>query len=300
MTDTATTTETESEPTAPATAREPSPAGVTEVGASTALRRHPLIVIVTLLLFVGAAAAAGFIRKPVWTAAAKLSVGGINLSAAGALSGYSQATQALASAYARAIDATAVVVPAARITHLPATTVQDRLSATPVALSPVFIVNGTGPTAQDAITLTNAGSNALITYITGLNRSTTDASRLFGQLGTASHQFENARRVSRKLQTAALSAKKVSPADSNALVDAATNLDLAGAKLAAVRQTYVQSLTGQSSTSTAELLSAAGAATSDRLSKLEILLFVGVIAGLVVGSALAILRERRKNARALS
>src|SRR4051812_9451962 len=72
-----------------------------------AARRHWVLVALPIVVFVALAAGIGLSREPTYTGAARLNIGRIDVSAPGALSGFSAATQALASSYSRAIDAEA-------------------------------------------------------------------------------------------------------------------------------------------------------------------------------------------------
>ncbi len=267
------------------------------VGVGTALRVHPFIVIVMVLILVGGAAAYGLVRKPVYTATARLTVGTIDITSPGALSGYAVAAPALASSYSRVIGADAVVRPVSRMTHLSPSTVRGRLSATPIPQSPVIEVQATGPSANDAVNLANSGSTALINYVVQINRNNPDTGRLFREFKAAAARFENAQQKARKLSSQVGAAKHPSAAQINALVRARAAVDAANASAQALRSTYAQSLAGQSATQLVQLLSAASGATSDRLPRLEIFLFVALVAGLIVGTALATLRARRWAAR---
>jgi capsular polysaccharide biosynthesis protein len=93
--------------------------------------RHPLLVVVPVLIGLAIAGYVGLSRTPVYTGTAQMSIGRIDLGAPGALAGFSVATQNLASAYSRAIDADAVVHPVAAKLHTTDESVKRRVSASP-------------------------------------------------------------------------------------------------------------------------------------------------------------------------
>ncbi len=265
------------------------------VGVGTAVRRHPLIIIICVVLLVAGGAAVGLRRKPVYTATARLEVGDLNLAAPGALSGYAAASQALAASYARAVTASAVVAPVARQMHLPQSAVTAELSATPVPLSATFDVTASSPTSSRAVRLANAASVALSKYVASLNSTSPASGRLLAQLRTASTKFETAKAKASGIARALTHSK--SARLNNALVAAQAQVDATSANLDAVRTAYADSLQAETSTSRAQLLSPAVQATSDRVKKLEISLFVGLAAGLLLGIVLATLRARRVASR---
>lgn len=257
------------------------------------VRRHWFLVLVTVLVFVGAGAAVGLVRDPVYTARAKLTVGRINLSAPGALSGYSQASQALASGYSRAVDADAVVLPVAREANRSAQSIRDHISASPVPESPVFRVQATGEDKADTIRLANLASSSLLAYLTDLNRSTPDSTRLYARYESAARRV-NSHRVTQKRLAEIIAASKTPSSELRAaLVRSKTAADAAALRAQALRQAYVTSLASQSNTELVQLLAPATTAPSDRRAKLELALFAGLVAGLLVGAGLASLRTRR-------
>ena len=198
-------------PPEPAPGWDPGPTGI-----GYAVRRRWLTVLVSVLVCTGAGAAVGLVRKPTFTAQTKLSVGRINLAAPGAISGYAQATQTLAAGSSRTIDADAVVQSVARRSGLSAATVRNRLSATPVPESPVFRVEATSRHRADAIRLANLASDALLAYITDLNQSSPDASRLYEDFKDAAKDA-NAHRATQRRLTDLIAATRRPPSDPAAL-----------------------------------------------------------------------------------
>jgi capsular polysaccharide biosynthesis protein len=224
------------------------------------------VVVLSVVVFVGAGAAYALLRTPTYTATARLAVGRIDITSPGALSGYALATEALATGYSRTATALAVARPVSAKTGIPVKEVQSHVTATPIPESPVFKVEGTAPNADQAIALANATGHALIRYAARLNQDNPDSERLF-------HLYEVAVR-DRKL---------------------AGHEERAAASLRAeaLSKAYTQSLQSQVSTQLIQVISPATEASSDRRSMFMILAFIGLVAGLLVGGAIAFLRESR-------
>ncbi len=144
------------------------------------------------------------------------------------------------------------------------------------------------------IQLANAGSTALLTYITELNRSSPDSARLYEEFRDAAKQANAHRATQQRLSKLVRDTARPSSELRAALVRSKTAVDGFALRAQALRQAYTASLAGQSSTELAQVLAPASSASSDRTSKLEILLFAGLIAGLLVGGLLALWRAARR------
>src|SRR5687768_2155810 len=102
------------------------------VGVWQAIREHPIAFVLPILLLVAIALGISLARTPTWTAEARLGVSRINVTAPGALAGYTQASQSLAQAYSRLITAERVVEQVSERTGIDPEDARRRLSATPV------------------------------------------------------------------------------------------------------------------------------------------------------------------------
>ena len=252
--------------------------------------RHPFLVIVPLLVCVAAGLFIGFAREPVYTASARLSVGRIDVNAPGALAGFSSATQSLASAYSRAVDADPVVGSVASLVQLSADSVRSRVSASPIPDSPVFLVEAKTPTASQSVRLANASADALIKYVQELNRANPDSVRLFDQFQEASAEYARRMRAERML--------KAQLGRSTGVAEAVGATEAALLRRETLRTAYLTSQQGQAQTSLIQRLALASDADSDRLRWLQISGFGGLLAGLVMGLGLATIRANRRQARA--
>lgn len=270
---------------------EPATRLIPRVTTLTAARRHWFLVAFVTLAFTGAGLAAAILRKPVYTAETRLVVGRIDVTAPGALGSFTLATQAIASQYSRSIDAEGVTRRVAPNSGLTPHEVAARVSATPIPESPVIKVFATGPDAAHAIRLANLATNALVSFTTELNRSNPDTSRLLGRYSKATHDEVVQRallsRVRRKYDA------KPTAAVLQDLQTTEVSLRVAQLRSDTLRQAYDASTQSQAATSLVQILERASSAVSDRPRYLQFLGFLGFVAGLAVGLALATVRANR-------
>lgn len=262
------------------------------VGVWQAIREHPIAFVLPILLLAGLALGISLARTPTWTAEARLGVSRINVTAPGALAGYTQASQSLAQAYSRLINAEQVVDEVSRQTDIEAGAVRSRLSATPIPESPVFRVEATGGSRRRTIALANTGAEVLIQHATDVARSNPDAKRLLRKyrraslaLNRAELAYQDVRRSLRDDDT---------PQVRLAFARAKAARDAARLRARSIEEAYAEAESGQSNTELIQILSRAKSADSDRDDKLQIYLYVAIVAGALGGVALAMARSRRR------
>lgn len=263
------------------------------------VRRRPFLSVLPPILLVLVAAGYSFQRVPVYTAEARMSVGGIDLSQPGALNGYATATQALATAYSRAIGAQEVVRSVSKDTDLTPVAVRSRLDATPVPQSPIFRILATGDNANQAIAVANSASKALRTYVS--DSSSTSAAQGDSLLRAFRIEQLAAARASQKLATAK-QRLEASPTAKNRAAVARAQADSSAAQLRAnvASQAYTKSVGATSVNQSVTILSPATFALNDRRSKIQIYAFIALLVGAVLGAALATLAEDRRYRRSLT
>jgi capsular polysaccharide biosynthesis protein len=255
-----------------------------------AVRAHPLLVMLAVAVCVGAGIAAGVARTPIWTAETRLSLGSIDV-ATQSLPGYVEATRSLAAAYSRAAQSTPVVRAAAATARLAPAQAAHRLSASPVADTSVLRVVGTGPDERSAAAVANAGSDALVRYIrrsTSVNAS--DAIlRDYRRAQDRVQQLTTRRDRQRRQYLAQPSrARRAGLQDvTAALATAQLQADTLGDRFKSNQQ-------DRPSADFVQVLSDATTAASDRTSALQLRAFTGLVAGLLLGLALALWRSRRR------
>jgi capsular polysaccharide biosynthesis protein len=266
-----------------------------------AVRRHPIILVVSVLICVAIAAAVGLVRKPSYTANAKLQVGSINLTLPGAIGNLPNIDAALATSYSRQIQAAPIISTVAKRLHLSELTVVGDLSSSPVPLSGDFTVTGASKSENEAIRVANGAGAALVTYIAGLNNNSGRVKQLWSQLKAAASQVAAAKIQVLVTHTAIerAQAKGGLPTtkELNAYAAAQAAQDTATTNEQELHQSYSAARSQQSNVP--QVIAPALGATSDKLTKLAILLVGGLVAGLILGTALAMMRARRKASRLL-
>ena len=282
---------------APATSRPngadgaPPPRRVVRVGSLEAVRRHPLLALAPLVALTALALAYGLTRSPTYTAESRLSVSRIGLTSPGALNGFPIASAALASTYSRAIGADPLVTDVARRTGHSASEIRRVLTSTPVPSSPIIRVMATGDSEQEAIRTANDGSAALQRYITRLNNDNPNAVRLRERYREASLLAAKRRRERDRLESVFGRTPNAQESRRLAAIDA--KVDEARLQTQILRTALTDAESTQSTASILQRLSGASVAVSDRFSRLQLLVFIGVAAGSLLGIALATLWANR-------
>lgn len=271
---------------------------VPRVGPLEAVRRHKLITILPAIVFVGLALVYGLLRTPVYTAEARQTIGRIDVSQPGALSGFSSATRALASTYSRAVVAPAIVASVSRTTGLSSATVRDRLASSPIPESSVIRVTGTGPTSEQAIAVSSAGARALERFVAQLNRNNPNADRLFREFRTASRRQAELRDELARVKGGAGSAPTA--AQSRRISSLRERVASADLTVVVLGENYRDSRRSESNVSILQTISLPQEASSDRSSRLQLVLFMALVLGLLMGVGLASLRANLEVRRALT
>jgi hypothetical protein len=253
-----------------------------------ALRRHWLIALVPVILFVAGAVALGLKRAPEYKATTNLSVGHVYVPNPGAIPTVIEATQSLAAVYSRAIRASAVVAATRRSLSASGGRVTGSVSATAIPQTPLIKVTAKSASSRDAVALANASAAALAAYV---NRQVRDngASTLLAQ------RYKDAalayrRRVDRSDRLVRRYERSPTAANRAARDRAAAATDTAFLERAAVSASYQNAVEGGTASVAVDIFSRAGRATSDRWQAMQILLFVGLLGGVAAGMALALLR----------
>jgi capsular polysaccharide biosynthesis protein len=264
---------------------------VPHVGLFQALARHWFVALLPVLAFVALGATYAVTRPPVYTATSTLSVVQVDLSSPGALAGFPAASQALASAFSRAVDSDALTVPVAKKLNLNLGNVAGRTFATPVPQSPVIRVYATGGSPAQAVTLANTMSQELVTYASRLSTANPQGRRLLDDYRLASRGHERALAAQRRAQRAY--DRNPSARNQAALIRAKSDTDTTQLKSDALRARYQQNQQALTSGSILRLLSPSRGASSDRRAKFQLAILIGLAAGLIVGAALASWRFHR-------
>lgn len=255
------------------------------------VRRHPFLFALPIIFALLLAGLVSYVRAPVYTAEARLQVGRLDVSEPGALSGFADATQAIAGAYSRGVESAQVVEPVGRRVGLRPEQVQARLTATPVPQSAVIRVVAQDTTRARAVALANAGGEALIAYANELQTSNRESERLFETYQDSSLLYNRRRErvdgLERKLREERTATGERALARARSL-EAAARL-----QSSAIRQAYLDSQTGSGTLNLLQPLTAAREPSSDRLSFVQLAAFAALLLGAALGAALATLRANR-------
>jgi uncharacterized protein involved in exopolysaccharide biosynthesis len=251
-----------------------------------AIGAHKLVVCICAVSLALIGVGYGLTRPTTYTASATLQVGQVNPNSPG-FYGYVQSATSLATAFSRSIEAEPVLATIQRKLKLAPAAALPRLSAEPLPLSPAFRIVATGPTEAGAIALTNTAARAVIAYESQSNSANPEARSLL-------HNYRGA-----ALALGAAEARLTYLGKHHALVDqlpgAEASRSAAQVKLKAISDAYVSAVSSQAPRSgLVSLVAGASTAASNRKSKVELLGFVGLLAGIITGCAAAVLLERRR------
>jgi uncharacterized protein involved in exopolysaccharide biosynthesis len=285
----------------------PSPPTIGEA----AMRNWALILVFAILLG-GLGVAAGLRRDPVYTSTATLSVGQNDLTVQ-SIPGFAVGGEAVAASLSRSVRAREVLVPAARKLGVTPPEVASHVSATPIPQSTLFTVSATGRTASEAAAYANAASAALVAY--GRDDGSQRSERLLESYKEVSADLSRAKRRLARARRSADAAEAAQAAPAIGVTPTATpEPDASSSATIARLQAQIDVLELQQETAAVryrddqsqrqfgalvERVAPAVGATSDRDEKLQLFGGLGVLAGLCVGLALAVMRTawRRRRLR---
>lgn len=263
-----------------------------------AIARNKLLILVVVVLCALVGLGLGVTHKHTYTASATLQVGQVNPNSPGFL-GYVQSASALATSFSRAIGAEPVLAAVQDKLKISPSEASARLSSEPIPLSPSFVVDATGPTEIAATQLANVAADAVIAYESHSNSANPEAASLLTEFHEAAVQAERA------TQRVTLALKNKLPTNAKALAEAErTRASLIAerntvlTRLNAIRTAYTAAVSSQAPRSgLVSLVAGATSATNNRKSKIEVFGFIGLLAGIVLGCIVAILRESRRRSR---
>ena len=228
--------------------------------------------------------ALSYARDPLYTAEAALTAGRLDVQAQ-AVPGYQQATQSLADAYSRVVESDRVLVPVARETGRSVGSLADDVTATPVPESSVFRIKVTTTGERDAVEIANAATRRIDAYARRQTSRGPDRSVL--------EEFAKARTEASQLSTQVAAARRAL-APRSRVERLKRRQSAAELEAQALQQTYVNQTTQAQGAAAVTILGFARDAESDRTKSLQIGGFGGLIAGLLLGGALAALLGARR------
>jgi hypothetical protein len=265
------------------------------IGVLAAMRRHWFVALLPVVLFVGAAVGLGLKRTPRYTAIANISIGAVFTDNPAGISSVIQGTESLAAVYSRVIGANDVVEDTKRRLDGRYVGGPQQVSATPIPESPMIKVTATAASEGEAVALANAASAALADYANRQDRTDDEATALSNRYRRAALRYRKRLGVVRELQEEFDN----DPSEENRRVRdrAAAAADTALLQRDALLTSYQYAVEGTRSGPPLEVFREATAASSDRYERLQLLVFTGLVGGLLAGAALALLRALRKSRR---
>jgi Chain length determinant protein len=259
-----------------------------------AIGRNKLIVCLFAVVLALAGTAYGLSRPRTYTASATLQVGQVNPNSPGFFS-YVQSAAALATAFSRSINAEPVLATVQKKLKLTPAEADARLSAEPIPLSPVFRVIAVGSTESGAIQLANVASGAVIAYESQSNSANPEAASLLHEYSAASLALERAVAKLTELESRTRGHGPTKTSNASLFSADKSAINTAQARLKAIDVAYTAAVTSQAPRSgLVSLLAGATSAGDNRKSKVELYAFVGLLVGLLLGCAVAVIRDRRR------
>lgn len=269
----------------PAAESDTRPASSKRVSVGNALRMHPLVVLVPMIVIAALGLVAGLHRSPKYTATSAVVVEPLAPTVV-QLSGAIQAAQDTATNEGRLVTADSVTGPLATQFHTTSKYIADHLTGSPIPNSTVIKIIAEGNSESSAIALANATATVFSRYVTGRLQTNAAAEKLLQSYAKAAHAFRLALQAESSLGGHTPSKKQQ--------VEAATAVATAQVRQQALSQQYDALIQSHSTAPSVSPFVLATAATSDRAAKIEIYLFAGIVLGALIGVALATMLANRR------
>jgi len=285
-------------PAAPGTAVAATPADpndlVTVLGAQPrggrrvveAIRERPALFLAPVAIGLILGLLAGLVRSPTYTAESRLAIARVSV-ATQALPGFAAGVQDLAVTYSRLATADDVTREAARLLNTQPQDVRGHITGSPIPKSPLFRLEATGSSADEAIATANATGQALRTYVSELNADNPDSERIYGAFLLAARDRVEAQRAVRAAEAAAV--RRPNARSLQRLVNAQSRAAGAALRADSLRDQYSASIAGTGSASILQVVNPASSARSDRGDAIQRLAVLGLLFGLLIGLMLVVL-----------
>ncbi|MEZ5081525.1 MAG: hypothetical protein R2878_12895 [Thermoleophilia bacterium] len=250
-----------------------------------AVMDHPRRLVVPVVIGLVLGLLVGLIRSPDYTAETRLAVARVDVPTQ-ALPGFATGVESLAVTYSRLVNAEDVIQATASAVSRKPDDLRSSITGSPIPNSPLFRIEASGGSAEDAVKTANAAAESLRGYVASLNTDISDSERIFGMYKLAARDRVTAERRVRARQL--LVRQDNSPDNVRAL--AAARASLAGAQLreTAIKELYQQSLVGIASANIVQVVNAAQSADSDRGRAVRRLALTGLLIGLAIGVLLVL------------
>ena len=272
--------------------------GPERVDAISAMLRYPLLVIIPILVLVAVGFALAGKKHTTYKAESQVLIGQPAPGTSGQLPGVVQAEQALAGIYAREIDFNQVLVPLARRQGTTPAAISSRLSAAPDPQSPLVRIFATGKSTADAVALANGAAAKFASAMNSINQSNGSTNNAFGSYQGAVIAYQRALAKQRQIQEKLTNAgENPSTSTDPSLLKATVATQVAELHQTTLATQYESLLATQNNAPRLSVFQSAVGATTNHASNLEIYVFGGVVAGLLIGAASATLLANRRRWR---
>jgi capsular polysaccharide biosynthesis protein len=250
-----------------------------------ALSSHPLVVLVPAVIFAVLGGLLGFHASTTYTASAQLVVQPLAPTVS-QLPSAVQAAEDQATNESRLVLSSGVTIPLAREFNTTPTDIAKRISATPIPTSTVITLDAEADSAHGAVTLANAAAATFAHYVNAELQSTATTEAVLKRYEVSEVLLDQARNARLALET-----KHVGL---NGLVRATAAVAAAQVRATALSDQYQTGIQALATAPAVKPFSSATKASSNRRSQLELYVLGGLLIGLLLGAAAAILLANRR------
>ena len=260
-----------------------------------ALRRWWPLVVLAVLVFGGFGGYYAYSRKPVYQATSSLSVGLLNLTTQ-SVPGFAVGGEVVASGFSRSVQSDGVILPVARRLHVSPSEVRGRVSSSSIPSSPIFTITATGSSRGDAVALANAVSRSMVAYGRAHSGARGATTALLQRYRAAIQRLNKAKSRVATLRASG-SQTSTGPGATGELARAKADVEAEQLRVDSIAQRYRTEAGVPPTTAVVQPLVNAQDASSDRKSRVKLYGAVGALAGLCLGTALAVLLTGRRYRR---
>ena len=239
--------------------------------------------IVSILLFVAAGLALGYLSPVTYTAQAQMLAAGTSVDAA-AVPSFTQAGQSLAQTYSRVFSGDSVQQALLKKGYDPST---ETVTASPVAATSVVLIEATAPAPAVAARLANNAVAALQTTVSSLLDNSRAVERTRSQMEDALVQVAEANAAIKSLD------RRKADQNSASYGQASADLSTAQANADALRSLLTEQISGSVAANGIAPLTSGGVTGSNSRQRFQLWGAVGLVTGISVWLVIALIRSAR-------
>jgi hypothetical protein len=261
---------------------------------SQAIVSRPMLVALPILVLLIPSIAIALARQPVYTAEARLLIGGFNVEAQ-RVPGFVEASRTLAETYSRLVPTRAISERVAKILDVDVEEVEGHIEASSVPDSSLIRVEGTASSVAKAVKLSAAASQALVDFADQSEGGSAD--ELLDQYRQASLALNEATAARDALQArydARVAAGTATDADRSAVSAAQADVDRAKLEATTLAGVYTTTRSNTGTSGQVTLVAPARDVGSDKKSTLQLAIAGPLLLGAIAGVALATIVANRR------